>query len=117
MALDKATFLKPRPRQIVLIDCGLEQPARLRALLESERIEFDVWIKNSKGEISDAKMKKSRLKLIAMCMVGDDGELILDEADFVELMDLPASVTAKLAKACMTLCGLNDDDLDEAVKN
>ena len=59
MALDKATFLKPRPRQIVLIDCGLEQPARLRALLESERIEFDVWIKNSKGEISDAKMKKS----------------------------------------------------------
>lgn len=90
---------------------------RVREMRESERTEFDFWMRDSKGKVSNKKLAESRIKLITLCLCDEGLHLLFDEKDFDAIREWPARITSKLAEVCMRLSGLSDDDLDDEVKN
>lgn len=90
---------------------------RVVGMSEAERIRFDLWMRDKGGEVSNAKLATSRIKLVTMCVVDSEGKPVFSEDDFDLIKSWPSAVTAKLAAASQRVCGLDDEDLENEVKN
>lgn len=109
-------LLSPRQRRVVAVTIdGME--VQLRELYESERTEFDLWIRDAKGQVRPSRMKDTRLKLIQLTVVEKDGSLAFTEDDFDAMRQWPSRLTSGLAERAMKLSGLSDDDLEGEIKN
>jgi len=88
----------------------------MRELPESIRVrEFDTWLRPGE-KVNRQRQLDARLKIISLCVVGDDGQPYLSDADFPEMRQMPSAVISRMADVAMNLAGLNDDDIGDKLK-
>lgn len=90
---------------------------RIRSLTERDRTKFEEGLLNKRGAVNEDHLLSSRRRLIGMCLVDQDGNLLLAEADIDKLAELDGKLTGALYDACLEHCGFSDEDIQEAVKN
>lgn len=78
----------------------------IREMSQAEGAKFEVF--NQDCDPTDRK-----LKLITLCMVDDDGNRFLTEADFLALREMPFNHINKLAYEIMKINGFLKDDVDQ----
>lgn len=114
--MNREQFLKMRATKTVSVDLQGFGEVKMRELPESLRVrEFDTWLRPG-DKIHKQRQLDARLKIISLCVVGDDGEPYLTEDDFPQLREMPASVISRLAEVAMSLAGLSDEDVESKLK-
>jgi len=93
------------------------QTVHLLEASEAEIQNYGQSFHDIKGRPVKSKMVDARVSLIQLCVVGENGEKILDAPGHAsEIREWPASVTKKIHAAAAILCGLDDDDEDSHEK-
>lgn len=97
----------------VAID-GADIAFRLQSLTERERSSYEAaMIRN--GKLVEPETQKARL--LCLCLVDKDGDRLLSDGDFGQLMNLDAAVAGKLFDEAIKLIGLADSSGESAAKN
>ncbi len=117
--LDRASFLSPAKRRFKYVALPDGRTVRIRNLTEAERSSFEGSILTSKGDFSLSKIKLQRRRLICLCLVDDEGNRLLTDADAdsAAFREMDGAVTGVLYDECRKWCGFDEGDLDELVKN
>lgn len=114
--MNREQFLTKRATKTVSVEVADFGVVKMRELPESLRVrEFDTWLRPGE-KIHKQRQMDARLKIISLCVVGDDGQPYLSEDDFPQLRELPASVVSRLAEVAMSLAGLSDEDIESKLK-
>lgn len=91
---------------------------RIRSLTERERSNFEADIQGNKGEYKRAKIVQARRRLIALTVVDDSGNLLLNQPDDVKtLEEQDGAITDAIFAQAMIHCGLGENDIEVLVKN
>jgi len=90
---------------------------RIRSLTESEKTDFEASILNTKGDYSLSKMKAQRRRLIALCLVDDKHNLLLQPGDEELLKNIDGAIASRLYDECREHCGFEEGDIEDLVKN
>lgn len=114
--MNREQFLRGRATKIVEVDVPDFGVVRMRELPESVRVrEFDSWLRPGK-EVHKQRQLDARLKIISLCVVGDDGQPYLTDGDFQQMREMPSAVVTRLAEVAMNMAGLSDDDIADKLK-
>ena len=89
----------------------------VRELTDRERAMWEIDCLDDEGKRDIIAMESMRTRLIVKCLVDDAGNRIFTDEEAEDLSEWPVSVTAKLWAVCSDMCGLDDDDKAQAVKN
>ncbi len=91
---------------------------RIQSLSENEKSQYETCLiaKNGKG-IMRERLQDATRRLLALCIVDDNGNRIFTDGDLSELANLDAFVSSRIYDACQEHCGFNKGDIDETVKN
>lgn len=89
---------------------------RLRAMTGTDRDAFEAHV-TSGGQEGSMNVIGMRAKLIASCIVDEDGKRVLGPADEVKLGSKSAAVLDKLFTQCMELNGMSPEDEKKLVEN
>lgn len=92
---------------------------RLREMSGTERDKFEVAaFKDGADGKRVVDPLYLRARLVALCMIGDDGVRLYADDEIHQLSDaVPAAVIAKLFVAAQHLNGLDADAVEDAAKN
>jgi len=120
MKLGNRTTLTAIPRKTIDVEFPETDTCyRLREMSGTERDKFEVaaFKDGPDGKrVVDALYLRARL--VALCMVGEDGERLYADDEIAQLSDaVPASTLGKLWEAAQTLNGLDADAVETAAKN
>ncbi len=114
--MNREQFLRGRTAKVVEVDVPDFGVVKMRELPESIRVrEFDTWLRPGE-KVNRQRQLDARLKIISLCVVGDDGQPYLSDADFPEMRQMPSAVISRMADVAMNLAGLNDDDIGDKLK-
>jgi hypothetical protein len=114
--MNREQFLRGRVSRIVEVEVPDFGTVRMRELPESLRVrEFDLWLRPGE-KIHRQRQMDARLKIISLCIVGDDDQPYLTEDDFPQMREMPAGVISRLADVAMNMAGLSDDDIADKLK-
>jgi len=114
--VNREQFLKARETKIVSVDVPEFGVVKMRELPESMRVrEFDLWLRPG-DKVNKQRQQDARLKIVSLCVVGDDGEPYLTEDDFPQMRQMPSAVVTRLADVAMSLAGLSDEDIEAKLK-
>lgn len=89
---------------------------RLRAMTGTDRDKFEAHV-TAGGQEGSMNVIGMRAKLIAACIVDENGKRVLQDADEVKLGSKSAAVLDKLFTECMTLNGMSPEDEKKLVEN
>ena len=116
MALNREQFLAGRKLKTFEIEVPELGTVKLKELSETERVQkFDLWVRPG-DKPSKTRQADSRLKIVTLCVVGDDDKPFLSDADFPVLRAWPAGAITQIVEVAMKCCGLSDDDIDDKLK-
>ncbi len=101
--MDRETFLKPITLKTNTITVEEIGRVTVQEMSQSEGAKFEVF--NQDCDPTDRK-----LKLITLCLVSDEGNRFLTEADFPQLREMPFNVINKLAFEIMRINGFLEDE-------
>lgn len=91
---------------------------RIQNLNEAETAAFQAGQVTAKGEISEAYQKIRRQRLVAACLVDDDGKKLLSQpGDAAQLANVDGAVITAVFVAALKHCGLNKLDEEDSKKN
>jgi hypothetical protein len=114
--MNREQFLKARETKVVTVDVPDFGPVKMRELPESLRVrEFDLWLRPG-DKVNKQRQQDARLKIVSLCVVGDDGQTYLTEDDFPQMRQMPSAVVTRLADVAMSLAGLSDEDIGDKLK-
>lgn len=114
--MNREQFLKSRPVKTVEVDVPDFGVVKMRELPESVRVkEFDTWLRPG-DKVHKQRQLDARLKIISLCVCGDDGQPYLTEDDFPQMREMPSGVVSRLAEVAMSLSGLSDEDIEAKLK-
>ena len=114
--MNREQFLKGRVSRIVEVDVPDFGVVKMRELPESVRVrEVDTWLRPGE-KVNRQRQMDARLKIISLCVVGDDGQPYLGDQDFPEMRQMPSAVISRLADVAMNMAGLSDDDIGDKLK-
>jgi hypothetical protein len=114
--VNREQFLKARETKIVSVDVPEFGVVKMRELPESMRVrEFDLWLRPG-DKVNKQRQQDARLKIVSLCVVGDDGQPYLTEDDFPTMRQMPSAVVTRLADVAMSLAGLSDEDIGDKLK-
>jgi hypothetical protein len=114
--VNREQFLKARETKIVSVDVPEFGVVKMRELPESMRVrEFDLWLRPG-DKVNKQRQQDARLKIVSLCVVGDDGQPYLTEDDFPQMRQMPSAVVTRLADVAMSLAGLSDEDIGDKLK-
>lgn len=111
---DRIAQLRNRPKRYEDFKIG-EDTVRFRALNLIERDEYNVAILNEEGRLDPSKLPGNKARLLAMCIVDDDGDNFMSTSDVVACWDPPDIDT--LHKFCSEMNGLGAKAVEEAAGN
>jgi hypothetical protein len=85
----------------------------VRGLSAADRDAFEksMWVK--KGKTRDLNMANIRARLVALCVVDEQGERMFQDADVDALGQVRADVIDRLFGVSQRLSGLGDTDVEE----
>ena len=114
--MNREQFLAARQSRIVEVEVTDFGLVKMRELPESLRVrEFDLWLRPG-DKVNKQRQQDARLKIVSLCVVGDDGQPYLSEDDFPTMRQMPAAVVTRLADVAMSLAGLSDEDIEAKLK-
>jgi hypothetical protein len=111
-------FLAPAKRRfkdIVLPVSKLK--LRIRSLFEGEKEAFEASLMTAKGDVSKNTLIGARRRLVVLCLVDGNGDLILSDADIESMKQLDGADLAHMQDECQTFCGFKEGDIEGLVKN
>jgi hypothetical protein len=91
--------------------------ARIRSLTEAEKSEFEGNIWSAKGDVNTASMKTQRRRLVALCLVDEQGNRLLTSDDSAALADIDGAITSQIFAECRKHCGFEVGEIEDLVKN
>lgn len=121
MALREDILGKPDlPTEVVSVpEWGME--VRIRALSAAERDAYEASCMKRLGSGKDAKLELSfdnmRAKLVARCLVDEQGARVFQDADIPALGGKNADAMDRLFVVAQRLSGLRDEDFQELLGN
>lgn len=86
---------------------------RIRALTGVERDRLEASMLGKNGQASAAKMANFRARIVATCMVDENGDSVFGTADVVALGAKSAAALERVSEAAQRLSGLSETDVDE----
>lgn len=117
MTLSKEEILKRRPREHHVVEVPeLGGSIRLRALTTSERSRFEASLQ-TKGKSDPKKTVRVRERLIALSVVGEDGELLFSDDDHDAIAEQPAKAMERIFNKIQEINGFSSTDVEELEKN
>ena len=114
----RESFLKPieRPTETVNVpELGLS--VVVRGMSARERSEYDAQFRTNSGKPNKRKQLQGRQLMMIACCLDEDGKPLFQDSDASQLGELPASVVEPIVDACLRVCGMTSDDVDDAAKN
>lgn len=85
---------------------------KLKEMTESEGAKYELSLQDKKGNYD---FSKSRRALLAMMLVDDDGNRLVESE--AELANMPRAIAGVLFEAAQELNKYGKDDIEELVKN
>lgn len=93
-------------------------PVRIRSLTEREVSAYNAEAVATKGDgLRKDKLQDATRRLIALCVVDQDGNPLIPKAKITEIADWDAADTAFLYQECARFCGINTSDIEVLAKN
>ena len=121
MRMSKDDFLKAddlAPEEIDLSDLpGYTGTVLVRGLTGRQRDEFEASIMERRGKQMVPNVANIRAKLIAKCVVDEDGERLFSDADAEALGAKSAAALDRIYETAARLSGLSDEDVEEMAEN
>lgn len=90
---------------------------RIQSLNEGEKSLWQDANYGKDGRLVDNWLSKSRRRLVAACLVDDQGSRLLQAGDAEKLKEIDAGVVAMIADECSTHIGLPAGEAKELEKN
>jgi len=90
---------------------------RIQSLTEREFSGYQAASFNNKGQIRPTGMRDATRRLIALCLVDDDGNRVCGSEQVSQLAEWDSADTQFLYGQCAEHCGINSDDIEDLVKN
>ena len=90
---------------------------RVKNLTASERDAFEESTTTQRGNNLELNRKNFRAKLVALCVVDEEGKRIFDDKDIHKLGAKSAAAMDLLFAAASRLSGISKDDEEELLKN
>jgi len=118
MLLDRKTILEAKD----LITKTVNVPewggdVKIRSMTGTERDAFEASLFEGKGDNRQTNMKNLRAKLLAKCLVDQDGKNLFSEKDITDLGGKSAKALDRLYAVARDLNGIGTEDEEEMVKN
>src|SRR5262249_4971199 len=85
----------------------------VRGLTGRERDEFEASMMVHRGGQMVADVRNSRAKLVAKCVVGDDGKRLFADEDAAALGEKSGAALARVFDVVARLSGLSEDDVKD----
>lgn len=83
---------------------------RIRSLNDREASHYDSMKVTRNGTLNRSVTETQNARIIALCCVNGDGELLFNQFDDVErLRDLDSSVITELAEHCLKHCRMDEE--------
>ena len=91
---------------------------RLRGLTGAQRDAYEASVVEMRGESKRFKLQNLRARLVALCLVGEDGKrLFVDDAAVKALGDKSAKAIDRLFDRAKHLSGLTEKDIEELAED
>jgi len=88
----------------------------LRTMTGKQRNDYEHWATTqSKAKVPDYRGIRERL--IICCAVTEDGKPLFTEGDLSKLAEKNSEVIDRLHTKCRVICGMDEDAVEDAVKN
>jgi hypothetical protein len=113
----REAILARKPRRIKTVEIPGWGKFRIRSLTELERSRFEATIRDKSGQVSSTKMIDLKCRLIVLCVVDENSDPLLTNADIEELRQQDSMLTNALVEEIQAHCGYSDTDLGELEKN
>lgn len=78
-------------------------PLRIRSITDAELSDFESQFVRSNGKMNEVALAERRKRMIALCLVDDDGKRLYANAN--ELGDLDGGFALQLFSLCESHCG------------
>ena len=90
---------------------------RVRAISGAERDAFEQAIVTRKGKNVTTNLANIRAKMVALCVVDENGQRIFGDKDVLLLGTKSAAALDRVFTVAQQLAGLTDKDVDELAEN
>jgi hypothetical protein len=89
----------------------------VQALMGDERDALEASMIKGKGKKAQVNLENLRAKVVARCVVDEDGVHIFSDADIPALGKKSAAALNRVYEVAQRLSGITDDDVEELTKN
>jgi len=113
--MSPAELFTPQKRVFADVDIEGLGRFRLRDLTAEEAAGYAADRFNKQGELRRAGLISANARIIIICCVDGEGNLLFGRDDVAKLQTLPAGKVAALAEACLLHSGLGEEE--DAAKN
>lgn len=97
---------------------GLSGSVLVRGMTGRERDAFEISMRNERtGQRIPGSMLNIRAKIVARCVVNDDGERLFTDADIAALGEKSGAVIDRLFDVATRLSGMSEGDAREMAEN
>lgn len=86
---------------------------RVQGMTGRQRDRFEAGLLERRGRVDVPNVDNIRAKVVAACLVDEDGTRLFNDPDADELGDYPAAIIERIYKVAARLSGIGDDDIDE----
>lgn len=90
---------------------------RVRTMTGAERDVFEQSVITRRGKKVDVIMRDMRAKLVALCLIDDEGEILFSESDVRALSNKSALALNRVFEVAQRLNGLTETDIEELTGN
>lgn len=90
---------------------------RVRAISGAERDAFEQAIVTRKGKNVTTNLANIRAKMVALCVVDENGQRLFGDKDVLLLGTKSAAALDRVFTVAQQLAGLTDKDVDELAEN
>ncbi len=89
----------------------------VRGMTGRDRDNWEASVYKQKGTDVRLNMKNARAKLVALCVVDEDGNRLFNDGDISTLGNKSAKALDRIFTFAQELSGISKDDIDELTKN
>jgi hypothetical protein len=90
---------------------------RLRSLSGAERDEFENGIQQQVGNKQVINARNARAKLVALCAVDEQGQLLFSKADVIKLGSKSSLALQRVYDVACRMNGFTEDDMKDLTEN
>ena len=86
---------------------------RLRGLTGEDRDAWELWIGANKVGATEMNLRNARVKIVASCIVGEDGNPLFGETDIKRLAKKSARALTRVYDEACKMSGLTKEDVEK----